>query len=242
MPIRACIMQQAAVLASHEGFRSLVEAPAPYANIIASEGRTSAPRGSPQLRFHCRCLSAAPRRRTGGSSPRQASNQSTSEVNMARALKSVPNPAFEKFLFATVGEDGNGETLSVLSVLARANLDPWSEAVSLAFVPRGIAAERLLQIMRELPDVPQDQASLVNAQRLAVLLPTTGIHPELTAVAFGSERNSRSFAWAFTFFIIVIVSLILQWVYDQHVAASHAVVGHVPHLISSPARPAKGEH
>jgi hypothetical protein len=41
-----------------------------------------------------------------------------------------PNdPAFERFLYASVGEDWAGRTVSVLSVLARLNLDPWAATI-----------------------------------------------------------------------------------------------------------------
>jgi hypothetical protein len=153
---------------------------------------------------------------------------------MVRAFNSASKTAYEKFLFAAVGENGEGETLSVLSALARADLDPWSEAASLAFLPRGTAAQMLLRILKRLPDIPSDQATLDNALRLAALLPTSGIHPELAAVAFSPERNVRLLAWAFTFLMIVVVSLVLQWVHRQNVAADNAAASRVPHFISSP--------
>jgi hypothetical protein len=34
-------------------------------------------------------------------------------------------PKFDDFLFASVGKDKYGRRLSVLSTLARSNLDPW---------------------------------------------------------------------------------------------------------------------
>jgi hypothetical protein len=37
-------------------------------------------------------------------------------------------PEFENFLFAPIGEDSNGMVLSVLSALARLDIDPWQEA------------------------------------------------------------------------------------------------------------------
>jgi len=44
---------------------------------------------------------------------------------------------FDDFLFAIIGDDRNGMQLSVVSVLARMDLDPWHEAATLAASPRG---------------------------------------------------------------------------------------------------------
>jgi hypothetical protein len=35
---------------------------------------------------------------------------------------------FDDFLYASIGEDSNGVLLSVLSALARLDVDPWEEA------------------------------------------------------------------------------------------------------------------
>jgi hypothetical protein len=42
------------------------------------------------------------------------------------------DPAFERFLRATVGEDVNGINVSVISMLARLEVDPWTKAYDLA--------------------------------------------------------------------------------------------------------------
>ena len=43
---------------------------------------------------------------------------------------------FDDFLFAPVGEEQNGMMLSVVSALARSDVDPWQEAAKLARLPR----------------------------------------------------------------------------------------------------------
>ena len=55
------------------------------------------------------------------------------------ALALLIGPEFEKFLCAPIGADRNGTGLSVLSALARLNVDPWQEATSLARMPREAA-------------------------------------------------------------------------------------------------------
>ena len=50
---------------------------------------------------------------------------------------------FDRFLFAPIGEEKNGMLLSVLSALARLDLDPWREAAELARMPKHTAKQRL---------------------------------------------------------------------------------------------------
>ena len=58
---------------------------------------------------------------------------------------------FDDFLFAPVGDDANGMTVSVLSALARLDVDPRQEAANLAQLPGGPAIERLTLLLAALP-------------------------------------------------------------------------------------------
>ena len=81
-------------------------------------------------------------------------------------------PEFEDFLFAPVGEDGHGMLLSVLSALARLNIDPWREAAKLAGMPVKTATERLASLIAALPDGPSEHRNpAMIAARLIALLP-----------------------------------------------------------------------
>src|SRR5271165_3171433 len=57
-------------------------------------------------------------------------------------LSPLIGPEFDEFLGAPIGEDRNGTGLSVLSALARLDVDPWQEATSLARMPREAAGRR----------------------------------------------------------------------------------------------------
>jgi hypothetical protein len=61
---------------------------------------------------------------------------------------------FDEFLFATIGNDRHGQPLSVLSALARSDVDPWQEAASLSRIPRKAAAARLSALIAALSDEP----------------------------------------------------------------------------------------
>ena len=55
------------------------------------------------------------------------------------------------FLFASVGEEQNGVTLSVVSGLTRLGLDPWEEAARLTPLPKAQAAKSLAKLVARLP-------------------------------------------------------------------------------------------
>jgi hypothetical protein len=55
------------------------------------------------------------------------------------------------FLFADIGTEANGMTLSVLSALARRGSDPWLEASRLAGLPKAEAADTLAGMIAGMP-------------------------------------------------------------------------------------------
>ena len=79
---------------------------------------------------------------------------------------------FDDFLYAAIGADRNDNPLSVLSALARLNLDPWQEAAELSELPKGIAAARLRNLIGRLPRGRWAETDLqAIADRLIALLP-----------------------------------------------------------------------
>jgi hypothetical protein len=79
---------------------------------------------------------------------------------------------FDAFLFAPIGEDRNGLTLSIVSLLGRMDLDPWQEAAKLAGLPAEIAAQKLATLLAALSDPslkPADAGKM--AIRLIAQLP-----------------------------------------------------------------------
>jgi hypothetical protein len=79
---------------------------------------------------------------------------------------------FDPFLFASVGEDRHGQLLSVISVLARSDLDPWLEAVGLARMSPGQATARLCGLIAALSEgLPLGRPIDAIAGELVALLP-----------------------------------------------------------------------
>jgi hypothetical protein len=75
-----------------------------------------------------------------------------SVVGMTRTTSLSPlGSEFDNFLFAPIGEDKNGMLLSVVSALARLDVDPWQEAGELARLPPESAIARLASRISALP-------------------------------------------------------------------------------------------
>ena len=90
------------------------------------------------------------------------------------ALAPLIGPEFGPFLFASIGEDRNGKLLSVLSMLARLDIDPWQEAASLARMSKETATARLTALIGALPDEPTAGVPIESvAGDLVALLPRT---------------------------------------------------------------------
>jgi len=77
-----------------------------------------------------------------------------------------------QFLFADIGTEANGSTLSVLSVFARRGADPWTEAGRLAALSKSDATDSLAHMIANMPKsiwaLPE---AVAIAARLIGLLP-----------------------------------------------------------------------
>lgn len=79
---------------------------------------------------------------------------------------------FDGFLYAVLGQDRAGNTVSVLSALARLGRDPWDEAAELSTLSSAAAQTRLEDLMARFPDVPMDgRDPRATIPRLVALLP-----------------------------------------------------------------------
>ena len=94
-----------------------------------------------------------------------------SKMNPAASVFFFDNK-FDTFLHAPIGADGNGVALSVLSALARLDVDPWEEAAVLSALSKERGAQRLAALISRLPNSrPALEDTRTIADGLISLLP-----------------------------------------------------------------------
>ena len=131
------------------------------------------------------------------------------------AAGAVPlNRAFDAFLYAPIGEEGNGMVLTVVSALARQNVDPWALALHLSRLPGEAAVREMTALIVKLSAVfVEPPAPEAMATRLVALLPPrNGRPPGGVAKAArlpGVEARRR---WLPIFVGYLLIILASQWV------------------------------
>lgn len=94
---------------------------------------------------------------------------------------------YNDFLFATIDEERNGTPLTVLSALARLDIDPWREAARLAQLSKEQAIHDIGSELRALPGRRWSVSKSDEiAARVVGLLPKTNT-PSLTAPQSGRQ-------------------------------------------------------
>lgn len=150
---------------------------------------------------------------------------------------------FDEFLYAPIAEENNGMLLSMLSALARLNVDPWEEAARLARLPREAATRFLTSLIAALPDGPSartDPEAL--AERLIALLPqrvATRSHPLNAQPVPGFTANRHALNRSVALYIVLMaLFLVTQWLMGHSsqeaarpgTAASPMVNTALPHI------------
>ena len=99
-------------------------------------------------------------------------------------------PEFDEFLHASIGEFSDQIPFSVLSALARQDLDPWDEAAELARLPRESAIARLTSLIATaMAGASATVAPAAAAARLISLLPRSH---QFNLPSLGKRRPARS--------------------------------------------------
>ena len=107
-----------------------------------------------------------------------------------------PESRYDAFLFASVCE-ANEMTLSVLSVLARQDVDPWQEADRLARLSRDQAINSLAsKIWKSNSERWSPSEASILAVRLVELLPSHGRPP--SSPPWTDDGNGRLTFWVVT--------------------------------------------
>lgn len=144
---------------------------------------------------------------------------------------------FDDFLYAPVDEGNNGTFLSVLSALARLDVDPWQEAANLARMSRENATQRLASLIGALPGgLLAHLDSRTIAARLIALLPSA---PSFAAVARGASPQAGAVTNSRAVVYVVIINLIfMAFAFgSQYFMADHQPTAQVGHSLATAASP-----
>ena len=128
-----------------------------------------------------------------------------------RLLASCPSPKYNEFLFATICEEANGMRLSVLSALARINVDPWEEATRLAAMPNTTAEGALVSTLDLIPNKNWEPSETeVIAARLVRLLPQPNDVSTTTPTDIAAVRAKR------TSYFLLCVAIVISILSSHH--------------------------
>jgi len=155
------------------------------------------------------------------------------------------SPDFNNFLRAPIDEDRNGVLLSVLSALARMDIDPWQEAAQLSQLSRDKATQRLASLIAGLPDSASScRNPVMIATRLIALLPRS----VRAAVASQEELpesptaiRSRNAALLIFFLFIVAAVIASLFIAGAQPSSARTELGHDTLPASGPATASPGK-
>lgn len=148
---------------------------------------------------------------------------------------SLINSEFNEFLFAPVGEEGNGTVLTVLSAFTRLGMDPWGEAALLSELPKEAAARVLAAAIAKLPqgDWKVSDTGAI-AARLVDHLPNRGVRavpPPVRGSGANEKTRPRSPNWLLWVTLAAALLFSVSHLYIVHHASDPA-----PSAVSSEER------
>jgi hypothetical protein len=150
---------------------------------------------------------------------------------------------FDAFLFAQIGEQKSGSKLSVISALARLDLDPWHEAARLDALPDLTATERMASLIAALPDaVSAPRDARTTAAHLVALLPRRARTGALTRkTLLNADEVTQFRAGTYMYVGLILFMLAAQWIVSgaqpqaqagDAATASSSIASDNPHLNS----------
>ncbi len=149
------------------------------------------------------------------------------------ASGSVLGTQFDQFLLAPVFEERNGP-LSVLSALARVDVDPWDTAATLSQLPRQTAAQELAVMFAGLPDGPPDRDAI--AVRVVALLPSPAGAQAVPPGALASSGRQASGPHG-NFALLCVVSMLIALLVQDLVLSHQTGQGATAAAVVSPRQP-----
>jgi hypothetical protein len=120
---------------------------------------------------------------------------------------------YDSFLYAVIGDERNGTPLSVISLLARLDLDPWQEAARIAQLPKDLGVRNVATMISDVPGgcwQPSECEPL--ALRIVDLLPNR----KKSKSKLPSERLSLRIACALAFTWMLFVTLLGAFSFQKY--------------------------
>jgi hypothetical protein len=135
---------------------------------------------------------------------------------MRAAATTSQGSEFQNFLYAPICQDQEGMTLSVLSAIARQDVDPWTEAARLSQLPKETATKQITDLLDGLPRRTLACLDRVEvAARLSALLPRnseSNVSGMLQSPAAARQNPTvLAFNWRF-FYLYFCLMLLMNWV------------------------------
>jgi hypothetical protein len=147
---------------------------------------------------------------------------------------------FDDFLYAPIREERSGTPLSVVSALARLDVDPWEEAARLAAMSGEAATQRLSQLIASLPAQPPIEPECRSiAARLIALLPQQTVIPATLpkdTARIETAPKSSALTYAVYYVIFMLFILMSQWLVESRHPPVPGEVS-MPSSITPPAAP-----
>jgi hypothetical protein len=124
-------------------------------------------------------------------------------------MRGIPplRPEFEEFLYSSIGELNDGVPSSVLSMLARQNLDPWEEAAHLAQLSRESAVFRLTSMISSAGGSSAVSAPETAARLMRLLPQPDGFN--IRSLSLSPDEMRRHFAPIITYLILGALAIIM---------------------------------
>lgn len=154
-------------------------------------------------------------------------------IDMTRSeSKSTLGSEYNDFLYGSIGEDGNGMPLTVLSALARLDIDAWEEAAQLARLPVENATQKLAALLAVYPEAK------AIAQRLIGLLPrrVNADAPMPKLLPGNSAVTHSPVVTVIAYYVIfMLLTVVGQWFIGRFHAPSNTAPAPISNTTASPA-------
>jgi hypothetical protein len=143
---------------------------------------------------------------------------------------------FDRFLTSPLWLDRNESPLSVMSALARLDIDPWQEAAALAALSKAAAVTRLSALLGPLPGAPpakpdreglcQRALGLLPEQHAVTLLQVPGVPAASKTIALARQKASSAMFLGWIVIAGLIGASVLPRLIDRPTAPAAASMTH----------------